>query len=122
MSAVGAGVPRFREGDRIVAANSAPCGRCPSCRPGRPNLCEDLLFVNGAYGESIALPPRLVAANIVPLRAGVPRRAPPSPSPWPARCSPSSAPRVQPGQTVVILGHGPLGCLLGMVAAARGPA
>src|SRR5262249_61248926 len=70
--AVGRGVARFRAGDRVVAANSAPCTRCPSCRAGRPNLCEDLLFVNGAYGEFIALPPRLVERNVVPLGPSLP--------------------------------------------------
>src|SRR2546427_11577877 len=63
VTAAGAGVPGFREGDRVVAANSAPCGACRSCLAGRPNLCEDLLFVNGAYGESIAPPRRLGASN-----------------------------------------------------------
>src|SRR5262250_3410689 len=51
VTAVGAGVGVIREGDRVVAANSAPCGACPPCHAGRANLCEDLLFVNGAYGE-----------------------------------------------------------------------
>ena len=72
VSAVGAGVTGFRAGDRVVAANSAPCRACPPCRAGRPNLCEDLLFVNGAYGEFIALPPRLVAENVVPLGSTLP--------------------------------------------------
>jgi len=72
VAAVGAGVSGFREGDRVVAANSAPCGACRSCLAGRPNLCEDLLFVNGAYGEFIALPPRLVARNVVPLGRALP--------------------------------------------------
>ena len=68
VTAVGAGVSRVREGDRVAAANSAPCGECRPCLAQRPNLCEDLLFVNGAYGEYIALPPRLVAKNIVRLQ------------------------------------------------------
>jgi len=72
VTAVGSGVSSFREGDRVVAANSAPCARCPSCRAGRPNLCEDLLFVNGAYGEFIALPPRLVERNVVSLAPSLP--------------------------------------------------
>ena len=74
VAAVGAGVRRIREGDRVVAANSAPCGECRFCLAGRPNLCQDLLFVNGAYGQYIALPPRLVARN----RQRIPRfpRAP----------------------------------------------
>src|SRR5207249_678483 len=82
VTAVGAGVSRVREGDRVAAANSAPCGECRPCLAQRPNLCEDLLFVNGAYGEYIALPPRLVAKNIVRLqrltaaRAAISARSP----------------------------------------------
>ena len=106
--------PTVSEGDRVVAANSAPCGACRSAAAGRPNLCEDLLFVNGAYGEYIALPPRLVARNVVPIWARrCPPDAPPSPSRWPARCWGSSGPASRPGMTVAVLGHGPLGCLLG---------
>src|SRR2546422_10699418 len=75
VAAVGAGVSRVREGDRVAAANSAPCGECRPCLARRPNLCEDLLFVNGAYGEYIALPPRLVAKNIVRLQRVTAARA-----------------------------------------------
>src|SRR5579871_6573552 len=45
-------------GDRVVAANSAPCGECPFCRAQQENLCDDLLFLNGAYAESIVVPAR----------------------------------------------------------------
>src|SRR5580700_10632350 len=37
----------FKPGDRIVAANSAPCGACHFCQRGKENLCSDLLFNNG---------------------------------------------------------------------------
>src|SRR6184192_2619711 len=30
-------------GDRVVVANSAPCGICFFCRNGQENLCDDLL-------------------------------------------------------------------------------
>src|SRR5262245_50741772 len=119
VSALGAGVSRFREGDRIVAANSAPCGQCPSCARGRPNLCEDLLFVNGAYGEYIALPPRLVAANTVPLPAGVSTARAAFAEPLACALLAIERADVQAGQTVLVLGQGPLGCLLAMVASAR---
>ena len=65
VAAVGSGISGVRPGDRAVAANSAPCGACAACRRGQANLCDDLLFVNGAYAEYIALPPRLVARNLV---------------------------------------------------------
>src|SRR5262249_33435056 len=48
---VGKGVTGFHEGDRVVALNSAPCDVCFFCRRGQQNLCEDLLFNNGAYAE-----------------------------------------------------------------------
>src|SRR5260370_10763289 len=83
VTAVGRGVAGIREGDRVVAANSAPCGHCRLCGAGRPNLCEDLLFVNGAYGEQISLPPRLVARNTVPIPAGLARPSPPPAQPRP---------------------------------------
>jgi L-iditol 2-dehydrogenase len=118
VAAVGSGVRGVREGDRAVAANSAPCGTCPSCRAGRPNLCEDLLFVNGAYGEAIRLPERLVRRNVVPVGDAPAARVAFA---EPLACAMLGIERgaVQAGQTVVVFGHGPLGCLLAMVAAAR---
>src|SRR5579883_2984395 len=51
----------WRAGDRVVVANSAPCGKCFYCQVHQENLCEDLLFLNGAYAESIVVPPRIAA-------------------------------------------------------------
>jgi L-iditol 2-dehydrogenase len=120
VAAVGAGVQDWREGDRLVAANSAPCGACALCRAGRPNLCEDLLFVNGAYGEFIALPPRLVEKNLVRLRAGTAARRAAFAEPLACAVQGIERGRVEAGATVAIFGHGPLGALLGLVARARG--
>src|SRR5437773_11416599 len=44
VTAVGAGVRGVREGDRVVAANSAPCGACRPCLAARTTLCDDLPF------------------------------------------------------------------------------
>ncbi len=69
--AAGRGVTRFAVGDRVVAANSAPCGGCFFCLRGNDNLCEDLLFNNGAYAEYIRIPARIVERNTyrIPARA-----------------------------------------------------
>ncbi len=119
VTAVGRGVARVRAGDRLGVANSAPCGECPLCVAGRPNLCEDLLFVNGAYGEYIALPSRLVACNVVRLDARTPAVRAAFAEPLACAMLGIERARVETGQTVVVFGHGPLGCLLAMVAAAR---
>ncbi|HTI53316.1 MAG TPA: alcohol dehydrogenase catalytic domain-containing protein [Verrucomicrobiae bacterium] len=120
VTAVDRGVTGIREGDRVVAANSAPCGRCRLCRAGRPNLCEDLLFVNGAYGEHIALPARLVAQNLVPIGPGLAAASAAFAEPLACALLGIERGRVEPGMTVVIFGHGPLGCLLGLAARQRG--
>src|SRR5947209_3444542 len=58
----------WRVGDRVVVANSAPCGQCFFCRNQQENLCGDLLFLNGAYAESIVVPARLVQKNLLRLK------------------------------------------------------
>jgi L-iditol 2-dehydrogenase len=54
----------WQVGERVVAANSAPCVECLACEQGQENLCDDLLFLNGAYAESIVVPARLVKHNL----------------------------------------------------------
>ena len=117
---VGSGVGGLREGDRIVAANSAPCGACRYCRAGRENLCEHLLFVNGAYGEYLALPPRLVTTNVVRLGPTLPARRAAFAEPLACALLGIERARVEAGMTVAVIGQGPLGCLLALVAAQRG--
>ena len=46
---VGNNVVDFKPGDRVVAANSAPCGKCFYCLKKQYNLCENLDLLNGAY-------------------------------------------------------------------------
>jgi L-iditol 2-dehydrogenase len=119
VSAVGAGVTRLRDGDRVVAANSAPCGDCRPCIGGRPNLCDNLLFVNGAYAEFITLPSRIVARNLVKMGDRVPARRAAFVEPLACALLAIERARVEVGQTVVVFGHGPLGCLLAMAVTAR---
>lgn len=117
---LGPGVNGFHEGDRVVAANSAPCGACRCCRGGRQNLCEDLLFVNGGYGEYIALPPRLVASNLVRIGPSLPARRAAFAEPLACALLGIERGRVEKGMTVAVIGAGPLGCLLALVAVHRG--
>ena len=120
VTAVGRGASGVKEGDRVVAANSAPCGRCRLCAANRPTLCEALLFVNGAYGEHIALPPRLVARNVVPISPRLAASTAAFAEPLACALLGVERGRVEAGMTVAIWGHGPLGCLLALAAGQRG--
>src|ERR1700686_3063827 len=68
---VGPGVRAFKKGMRVVALNSAPCQMCFYCSKHQENLCEDLLFNNGAYAEYIRVPKRIVEANMLVIPQNV---------------------------------------------------
>lgn len=117
--ALGPGVASHWNGARVVAANSAPCGECHLCLADRSNLCERLLFVNGAYGEYIALPARLVEKNVVRISPTLPAFRAAFAEPLACALLGIERGRVEAGQTVAIFGHGPLGCLLAMAASQK---
>ena len=60
---VGPEVTQFNLGDRVVVANSAPCGSCEYCSIQRENLCEDLHYLNGAFAEYLKVPARFQEKN-----------------------------------------------------------
>jgi L-iditol 2-dehydrogenase len=84
------------------------------------NLCDDLLFVNGAYAEYIVLPPRLVARNLVTVRPDAEPARVAFAEPVACCLRAVDAAGLAAGDTVAILGHGPLGLLLGLLARAAG--
>ena len=69
---VGEGVSDFALGDRVVPLNSAPCDACFFCSHGQQNLCDDLLFNNGAYAEFLRVPSRIVTKNTLKLPTKMP--------------------------------------------------
>ena len=109
--AVGEDVKNFTVGQRVVAANSAPCGECFFCHRGLENLCEDLLFNNGAYAEYIRIPARIVQRNtyLIPDKVGYQDAALVEPLACVVRGFEESAPRA--GDTVAIVGLGPIGLM-----------
>jgi alcohol dehydrogenase len=67
IAAVGADVADLRVGDRVVAYGGLTCGRCPACRSGRDNLCENVggimgFHVDGFARDLVNMPARLVVA------------------------------------------------------------
>jgi L-iditol 2-dehydrogenase len=109
--AVGEGVFHFRAGQRIVAANSAPCDHCYFCRHGQQNLCQDLLFNNGAYAEYIRLPARIVQKNtyVIPESLAYKDAALVEPLACAVRGLDES--NLHPGDTIAVMGLGPIGLM-----------
>ncbi len=108
------------EGERVAVANSAPCGECIYCREGRENLCDDLLFLNGAYAESIAVPARLVEKNLLRLKSTTPFRDAALVEPLACVVQGVEDVKLLPSQSVLILGTGPIGLMFVALAKQAG--
>jgi L-iditol 2-dehydrogenase len=109
--AVGSNVSRFHVGERIVAANSAPCDRCFFCIRNQSNLCEDLLFNNGAYAEFIRLPERIVQKNTYQIPDDLSYKDAALAEPLACVLRGLDESYLRPGDTLAVMGLGPIGLM-----------
>ncbi|MEJ7606860.1 MAG: zinc-binding dehydrogenase [Bryobacteraceae bacterium] len=109
--AVGDGVKGFRPGQRVVAANSAPCLDCYYCKRGLENLCEDLLFNNGAYAEYIRIPGRIVKRNMHEIPAHISYQDAALIEPLACVMRGLEETHIRPGDNVAVIGLGPIGLM-----------
>jgi len=118
---VEAKAPGFSVGERIVMATSISCGTCAYCRKGWKNLCANVqpmgFGYNGGMAEYVVIPALAltrghvikVPAQVKPLHACLAE---------PVSCAVNSCEnsQVTPGDTVLVMGAGPMGILNGLVA------
>ncbi|MFM2082775.1 MAG: hypothetical protein RL380_1466 [Verrucomicrobiota bacterium] len=102
---------KWKAGDRVVVANSAPCGQCLHCKIHQENLCDDLLFLNGAYAETIAVPARLVQKNMLRLKAKTDFHDAALTEPLACVVQGVEDTKLRAGQRVLVLGAGPIGLM-----------
>ncbi|MBV8476906.1 MAG: alcohol dehydrogenase catalytic domain-containing protein [Acidobacteria bacterium] len=117
---VGSGVKGFAKGMRVVALNSAPCGRCFYCSKRQENLCEDLLFNNGAYAEYIRIPQRIVQKNMLTIPDYVSYHDAAMVEPLACVLRGLYETGLEIGDTVAVIGGGPIGLMFVQVAHAIG--
>lgn len=117
---VGQGITDFAVGDRVAPMNSAPCGQCYWCGKAQPNLCDDLLFNNGAYAEYLRVPARIVSKNMlrVPVDVAFEHAALTEPLACVVRGLQESG--AHPGDSMIVIGAGPIGLMFVHAAALAG--
>src|SRR5918911_704290 len=108
---VGPNVKGFKKGMRVVALNSAPCGMCFYCSRHQENLCEDLLFNNGAYAEYIRIPRRIVESNMLAVPSAVSFENAAMGEPLACGMRRLHETKVEIGDTVTVIGGGPIGLM-----------
>ncbi|AZQ78195.1 L-threonine 3-dehydrogenase [Flaviflexus ciconiae] len=117
---VGDGVTDFKVGDRVVAANTAPCGHCWACTIGRESLCDNLEYLNGAFAEQIVIPKAIVERNTyhIPDTLSFEAAAPLEPLSTVVHGIYESG--IKLGDTVTVNGAGPIGQMFIKLAQLRG--
>jgi L-iditol 2-dehydrogenase len=117
---VGPNVRGFKKGMRVVALNSAPCQICFYCSRHQENLCEELLFNNGAYAEYIRVPRRIVDLNMLAIPPHVSFEEAAMVEPLACVLRGLHETGVEIGDTVAVIGAGPIGLMFVHVAQAMG--
>jgi L-iditol 2-dehydrogenase len=113
---VGPDVTGWRVNDRVAVANSAPCGACYYCERGQENLCDDLLFLNGAYAQELAIPRRLVEKNLLRLRPGTSFADAALVEPLACVVQGIKDAALRAGERILVIGAGPIGLMFVCVA------
>ncbi len=113
-------VPGFAAGERVVVANSAPCGRCDRCTRGRENLCPALEYLNGAFAEYLLVPARFAAVSVHRCPPGLPLPVAALAEPLACVLHGLETCRPEAAGEVAVYGAGPIGLLFVEVLAARG--
>ena len=117
---IGDGVEGLKVGDRVVLVPNIPCGYCESCRQGKANMCENEKVMgvtcDGVFAKYFVAPE--VALTKIPddMDKDLAIFA------EPVKCVMGAMDwvRVLPGETVLILGGGPIGLYFIMLMKANG--
>jgi len=108
---VGKGLEWPRKGMRVRAGNSAPCLHCSMCQRGKYNLCENMIWLWGAYAEYIKVPARMVLMNMQGVPDGISYEEAAITEPLACVLHGVEQANVKLGDTVAIIGAGPIGLL-----------
>lgn len=117
---LGENVEGFNVGDRVVAANSAPCGECFFCKKGEENLCENLELLNGAYAQYILIPKNIVQKNLIKIPENLPFKLAAFTEPLSNVVHGISRTPINKGDTVGVIGIGPIGLMFCALAKLKG--
>ena len=108
---VGKGLEWPRKDMRVRAGNSAPCLHCSMCQRGKYNLCENMIWLWGAYAEYIKVPARMVLMNMQGIPNGISYEEAAITEPLACVLHGVEQANVKLGDTVAIIGAGPIGLL-----------
>ncbi|HHT91543.1 MAG TPA: alcohol dehydrogenase catalytic domain-containing protein [Firmicutes bacterium] len=118
---VGSQVKDFAPGDRVAVAPYVPCGFCPMCQGGLFELCYKKSGVSGgAFTQYVSVPKEVLERGTVRLPEGMSFAAGAMAEPLACTLNGLEDCRLKLGDTLLILGAGPMGLLSAQAALAQG--
>jgi len=117
---VGDGLEWPKKGMRVRAGNSAPCLHCIMCQKGKYNLCENMIWLWGAYAEYIKVPARMVLVNMQEIPQHVSYEEAAITEPLACVLHGVEEANIKLNDTVAIIGAGPIGLLHLLIAKKKG--
>lgn len=116
VDAVGDGVTGIEAGQKVVVRPLDHCGDCPACAAGHQHICHNLKFLgldtNGAMQEVWNVPARTI--HVLPGDMKMDHAA--LIEPVAVACHDVRMSALQAGEDVLVIGGGPIGILVAMVA------
>ena len=117
---LGKAVEHFRVGERVAVMPLAPCGACPACAAGHQHICHHLKFLGidtpGAFQTCWTVP----ASTVYRLPDNLSLKHGAMIEPLAVACHDVRLAAVQEGDRVIVLGGGPIGVLVALVAQQAG--
>ncbi len=118
----GRGVKKFKAGDEVMSVHTAPCLACRYCAAGRYNLCENIMHTKilGAFAEYIVIPKHIVKQNLFLKPPQLPFEEAAFLEPLSCVVHGMSGLDIRKGDSVLIIGTGPIGLLHLLLAKMKG--
>lgn len=125
IEAVGRNVTAYSPGMRVVVAPNMGCGICSDCVRGNSHMCRDYqalgINLQGGFAEYVVIPEKAVrSGNIVPIESHIGFSEASIIEPLSCVYNGSEQCRIGPGDTVLIIGAGPIGIMHAMLAKMSG--
>lgn len=112
----GVGSENFKKGDMVVAQPFYSCGNCEPCANGRDNVCRNLSFMgahrNGGFAEYV----KVLTRKMYKIPEGMDPRLAALTEPVAVAVHDVRRSGLKVGQSALIIGGGPIGMLIAMVA------
>jgi L-iditol 2-dehydrogenase len=125
--AVGKDAKGIRIGQRVFVAPNMGCGRCWQCVGGHNNLCADYdafgITIDGSFAEYMRIPSQAIQqGNLIPLEAEIDSSVGALIEPFACVLRGQDAVGIHPGDSVLVMGAGPIGLMHVVLAKLRGAA